>query len=242
MDKTVPAGAALLLDFIASKEAPEGYGTVYGNNQAKLATPLVRMTIADVIASGTNWTNRFGSSACGRYQFMKATLQGLVKELGLTGREVFGPDLQDRLGYHLLKRRGYEAFMSGSLSTAAFGLKIAQEWASFPVLAATKGQKRAVSRGQSYYAGDGLNKSLVSADAVEVALSKARKAGNAVPAGEPPILATVPPPTVPPIAIAPKPAPTGGLLRSGAQGAGGAVRSGLAGLYDTIHNAFARRA
>lgn len=242
MDKTVPAGAALLLDFIASKEAPEGYGTVYGNNQAKLAKPLTSMTLAEVIAAGPGWTRLFGSSACGRYQFMKATLEGLRDELGLTGRELFGPDLQDRLGYHLLKRRGYEAFMAGTLSTAGFGLKIAQEWASFPVLAATKGQKRAVSRGQSYYAGDGLNKSLVSADAVEVALSKVRKAGNAVPAGEPPTLATVPPPTVPPIAITPKPAPTGGLLRSGAQGAGGAVRSGLAGLYDAIHNALARKA
>ncbi|QIJ77127.1 DUF3380 domain-containing protein [Methylobacterium sp. NI91] len=35
-----------------------------------------------------------------------------------------------------------------------------------------------------------------------------------------------------------KPAPTGGLLRSGAQATGGAVRSGLAGLYDLIHTSF----
>lgn len=34
MDKTVPAGAALLLDFIASKEAPRGYGTVSGTYEA----------------------------------------------------------------------------------------------------------------------------------------------------------------------------------------------------------------
>ncbi|WP_205821040.1 hypothetical protein [Methylobacterium nonmethylotrophicum] len=214
MDKTVPAGAALLLDFIASKEAPRGYGTVYGNNQAKLAKPLTSMTLAEVIAAGPSWTRSFGSSACGRYQFMKATLEGLRDELGLTGREIFGPDLQDRLGYHLLKRRGYEAFMAGTLSVAGFGLKIAQEWASFPVLAPTKGQKRTVTRGQSYYAGDGLNKALVSADAVEVALSKARQAGNAVPAGPAPAIATVPATSVPPVAPAakPAPAPVGGLL------------------------------
>ncbi len=37
--------------------------------------------------------------------------------------------------------------------------------------------------------------------------------------------------------LTPQPAPSGGLLRSGAQATGGAVRSGLAGLYDTIRNA-----
>ena len=35
-----------------------------------------------------------------------------------------------------------------------------------------------------------------------------------------------------------KPAPVGGLVRSGVQATGGAVRSGLAGLYDLIHTAF----
>ncbi|WP_246775534.1 hypothetical protein [Methylobacterium aquaticum] len=228
MDKTVPAGAALLLDFIASKEAPMGYGTVYGNNQAKLPKPLTSMTLAEVIAAGPGWTRAFGSSACGRYQFMKATLEGLRDELKLTGREVFGPDLQDRLGYHLLKRRGYEAFMAGSLSTANFGLRIAQEWASFPVLAATRGQKRAVLRGQSYYAGDGLNKSLVSADAVEVALSKARQAGNAVPAPALPAVAVAPPPSVPNITPAPKPAPTGGLSSAPSPAPAGGLLSRIA--------------
>lgn len=35
-----------------------------------------------------------------------------------------------------------------------------------------------------------------------------------------------------------KPAPTGGLVRSGVQATGGAVRSGLAGLYNLIHTSF----
>ncbi|WP_298967773.1 hypothetical protein [uncultured Methylobacterium sp.] len=228
MDKTVPAGAAVLLDFIASKEAPRGYGTVYGDNQDKLPKPLTGMTLDEVIAAGPGWTKRFGSSAAGRYQFMRATLQGLKTELRLTGRELLDPDLQDRLGFHLLKRRGYVEFMGGSLSVAGFGLRIAQEWASFPVLASTKGSNRQVSRGQSYYAGDGLNKALVSADAVEVVLLKARAAGGG------PVSA------VPPVAKAP--APADGPVRAGVQATGGAVRSGLAGLYDAIRNALARKA
>ncbi len=48
------------------------------------------------------------------------------------------------------------------------------EWASLPVLTATKGAHRQVVRGQSYYAGDGLNKSLVKPERVEDVLRAVR--------------------------------------------------------------------
>ena len=54
-----------------------------------------------------------------------------------------------------------------------------------------------------------------------------------------PVDAIAPAPIAPP--ANPKPAPSGGLLRSSAQATGGAVRSGLAGLYDLIHNTLARK-
>lgn len=181
MDRTVPAGAALLLDFIGQTEAPRGYDTVYGNNQGKLAKPLTTMTLGEILSAQPGWTKSFGSSAAGRYQFMKATLDGLLAELGLSRTQKLDADLQDRLGYHLLKRRGYEAFMAGQIGLPEFGKRLAQEWASFPVLSATKGQKRSVQRGQSYYAGDGLNKALVKPEAVEAVLFKARAAAGAVP-------------------------------------------------------------
>ncbi|GEP12468.1 hypothetical protein [Methylobacterium gnaphalii] len=171
-----PAPAKRLLDFIASKEAPKGYDTVYGNHQASMPKSITSMTIDEVIADGPRRTKAYGSSAAGRYQFMAATLTALKKTLGLTGSEVMTPALQDALGYQLLKQRGYAAFMAGSMSVATFGLHIAQEWASFPVLADTKGQKRSVKRGQSYYAGDGLNHSLIGAAEVERALNSMRAA------------------------------------------------------------------
>ena len=164
------APARRLLDFIASKEAPKGYDTVFRNRMADMPRPLTSMTLNEVIAQGKWRTDTFGSSACGRYQFMKRTLQNLKAALRLTGSERFNADLQDRLGYKLLLDRGFARFIAGSMSVTASGLALAQEWASFPVLAATKGEKRQVSRGQSFYAGDGLNKALVSADAVEQAL------------------------------------------------------------------------
>jgi muramidase (phage lysozyme) len=168
---TLPAGAKQLLDFIASYEAPHGYGTVYGNHQGSLPKALTSMTLDEVIAAGPTWTHKFGSSACGRYQFMHDTLKGLKSEMGLTGRELMAPEFQDRLAYRLLQRRGFDRFMVGRLSVADFGLHLAQEWASFPVLANCKGAHRQVARGQSYYAGDGLNKALVKPVAVEKVLT-----------------------------------------------------------------------
>lgn len=102
---------------------------------------------------------------------------GLLKEVSAIERtDIFTPDLQDRLGYHLLKRRGYEEFAAGNLPLVEFGKRLAREWASLPVLADTKGASRNVSRGQSFYAGDGLNKALVKPERVEAVLKRVLEA------------------------------------------------------------------
>lgn len=194
MDKTVPAGAALLLDFVyateTSKDAPACYEVIYGNRQAALTKPITAMTLAEIQEAQKTWATkawagRFGStkasSATGAPQFMRATLASLIAELKLSTSQKLDGNLQDRLAYHLLKRRGYSEFMAGKISRAEFGKRLAQEWASFPVLADTQGAHRKVARGQSYYAGDGLNKALVAPGAVESVLDKVKAAGNAVP-------------------------------------------------------------
>lgn len=204
MDRTVPTGAALLLDFIGGIEAPRGYDTIYGNNQGKLPQPLTSMTLGDIIDAQKSWTKRFKSSAAGRYQFMRATLVDLSRELLLSGAQVFNADFQDRLGFHLLKRRGYEAFMAGKISRTEFGKRLAQEWASLPVLAPTQGGSRKVSRGQSFYAGDGLNKSLVKPETVEALLERV-KAASSEPVRHEPVKPIVPPQA--PVPPQPAPAP-----------------------------------
>lgn len=188
MDRTVPAGAALLLDFIGSIEAPRGYDTIYGNNQNKLPKPITKMTLGELIDAQASFTKRFKSSASGRYQFMRATLQDLSRELGLRGTQVFDADLQDRLGYHLLIRRGYNEFVSGKISRTEFGKRLAQEWASFPVLAAVQGAHRKLQRGETFYAGDALNKALVTPAKIEAVLNKVKTAGNAQRAVEPAVI------------------------------------------------------
>ncbi len=183
MDRTVPAGAALLLDFIAQTEVGSigraSYDVIYGHNQNKLPKPITKMTLGELIDAQVSFTKRFKSSASGRYQFMRATLQDLSRELGLRGTQVFDPDLQDRLGYHLLIRRGYNEFISGKISRTEFGKRLALEWASFPVLAAVKGAHIDLKRGQSYYTGDPLNKALVTPAKIEAILNKVKTAGAA---------------------------------------------------------------
>lgn len=175
MDRTVPAGAALLLDFIGDTEAPNGYGTIFGNNQGKLAKPVTSMTLAEVQTAQPKWSKKYGSSATGRYQFMFATLKGLIAELSLSGGQKLDADLQDRLGFHLLKRRGYQSYISGKIDLIEFGKRLSQEWASFPVLADCQGAHRKLKRGQSYYAGDGLNKALVKPEKVETILKRVKE-------------------------------------------------------------------
>ena len=192
---SIPAPARRLLDFIGGKEAPRGYDTVFGNRMAQMPKPLTTMTVDEVITQGKWRTDTFGSSAAGRYQFMRNTLTSLKQTERLTGREVMTPALQDRLGYALLLRRGYAKFMAGQLSVAGFGLGLAQEWASFPVLAATKGAHRQVQRGQTYYLGDGLNKVLATAGEVEAVLNQ-MLAMPAVAVADAPVV-TIPAPTLP---------------------------------------------
>ncbi|QBJ13180.1 hypothetical protein EYD00_07130 [Agrobacterium sp. 33MFTa1.1] len=181
----VPLHAQNLLDFIGDIEAPQGYDTIFGNRQGNLAIPLTQMTYGNIVDAQANWgsktwvRNNWGhktaSSAAGRYQFMRATLQGIAKEIRtIDGRTIFAPSLQDRLGYYLLLRRGYSEFIAGKLNLVQFGLNLAKEWASFPVLSETDGAHRRVARGQSYYAGDGVNKSLVKPEQVEQRLRHVR--------------------------------------------------------------------
>ena len=214
MDKTVPRGAAILLDFVrrteVGTEGRDGYDVIYGFNQDELPKPITKMTVAEVQQAQPSWSRRFGSSATGAYQFMHATLGDLRKELGLRAAQIFDPDLQDRLAYHLLKRRGYELFMGGQISRTEFGDRLAMEWASFPVLRDRTGAHRQIKRGQSYYAGDGVNKALVGPEAFEAVLDAVKAAGSG---------AVQPPPPEPPEPAGPPVVTIGGVTLGAAAAA-----------------------
>lgn len=179
--------AASLLALIrrgeADKTNDEAYTVIIGNRQGKLAKPITSMTLDEVLTQQQRWIkNRWGSAA-GAYQIIRKTLAALKDSLKLTGKERFDPALQDRLAEELLRQRGLEDFVSGKLSVAAFGLSLAKEWASLPVLTAVKGAREDVDRGSSYYSGDGVNRSRIQPAEIEAVLAGLR--GTAPPAPAP---------------------------------------------------------
>lgn len=158
-----------LLAFIRRAETGRddrpSYDTMFGFRP--ISPPLTTMTIDQAIAAGPEWTRRHGSSAAGAYQFMNATLRDLKAGIGLYGNARMTPHTQDMMAFTLLSRRGYQEFMRGDLPPADFAKRLAMEWASFPVLEETQGRHRMLRRGESYYAGDALNKARVQPEAVE---------------------------------------------------------------------------
>ena len=201
MNANVPSGAAMLLDFIGKAETgvtgSEAYGVVVFNQRGKRPKPLTEYTIEGLRAAQKVWAKNGWSvkgkkvrgSAAGKYQIIRPTLLGLVSDLGIPGSAKFSADLQDRLGYRLLTIRGWQAFTSGQVTPAAFALQLAKEWASMPVLSTVQGRSRIVHRGDSYYAGDGVNSSQKRAEELEAVLIAALATKSPVQ----PVPATPPP-------------------------------------------------
>lgn len=158
-----------------------GYNADYRNDDK---WDLVNKTFDQVRALGRSQVVPQGeaSSAIGGYQFLTTTLDYLKKELRLTGQEVMNPEFQDDLAIALMiKKRPSNSFMKlarGEIDIFKFSDGLAREWASLPVLYRQKGSRRTVERGQSYYAGDGLNKALVSAVEFEGVLQRVASQGR----------------------------------------------------------------
>ena len=180
--------AAKLLDFVSGPESGGNYNAYFGH--ANSTKDLSGMTLNEILQFQHDLVHVQGlpSSATGRYQFMPATLQGLMSQMHLTGNERFTPEMQDNLALQLLKNRGLEQWQKGQLSDAAFMNNLAYEWASLPN----------PHTGMSQYHGDGLNKSLVTPGQVQGVLNGARGLAS----GETPAAPAAPAPSAP-AAIAP---------------------------------------
>lgn len=174
--KPVPHPAKVLLDFISGPESRGDYEAWSSFKQKNLPKPLTQSTLAEVLEYQRNWRSVGGiSSAAGRYQIIRKTLLMLCKMLGLQGDELFDEGMQDRLGYQLLKIRGYDAWMAREIDNTKFANNLAREWASLPVVTTQKNYKGVwIKPGTSYYAGDGLNSHGVSAQNTLTTLMTAR--------------------------------------------------------------------
>lgn len=172
------AQAEPVLALIRKHESRGDYGIVYGGIAKDLRPKdLQAMTISEV-QSWQNGVVRVGaaSSAAGAYQIIRKTLESLVTDMGIPTSDKFGKDTQDKMGMQLLRRRGFGSFISGIKSHDDMAIDLAKEWASMPVPKKMRGASRDLVAGQSYYAGDGLNKAHATVAEVMDALSAAKNA------------------------------------------------------------------
>lgn len=153
-----------LLNLLAKGEATNGADPYISLYPSTTEPALIQMTLAEVDRFQTQRINAgIGSSACGRYQFVRQTLRDCVGYLGVDpARTRFTPDVQDALILARLKEfRQLNEWLAGTLPTDRFMIKMAQEFASMPVPYPMQGRYIAVQKGETYYAGDNLNRSKV---------------------------------------------------------------------------------
>jgi muramidase (phage lysozyme) len=157
---------APLRSLIRSLEAPQGYNQIYGGISTSdyPSIPVTQMTVGQVLDWQDSIDSKYPSEATGGYQFMEDTLRGLVSSGVASKSELFSPAVQERLATALMVKRGLNNYIAGSISDVTFAQNLSKEWASLP--AQTKDRKGRAATGQSYYAGDGLNKSHTTMQAV----------------------------------------------------------------------------
>lgn len=160
-----------LLDFVAGYESRGNYNAYYGN-AGNQRINLTGMTLNQVQEFQAGLARRTGSSAAGRYQIMQYTMPDIMRGMGLTGNEMFTPELQDEMGMWLLKRRGLDRYLAGEISPQAFGDNLAQEWAALPRFSEyRRSDGVTVGPGQSHYANDSMgNKALIDRDTTMAAI------------------------------------------------------------------------
>ena len=145
---TTPSGNVVgrLLEYIGKKESNGNYNILVGG---KTEPNLTNMTVAEVLEYQRGMRQRgHESTAVGKYQIIRGTLESLIKEGYASPDDKFSAGIQDRLAVGLLKRRGLEKYQAGKMSKDNFADNLSKEWASLPY-----------NTGQSYYAGVGSNKS-----------------------------------------------------------------------------------
>jgi muramidase (phage lysozyme) len=157
-----------ILDFIAQLESRGNYNAVIGNAQA--TNDLGSRTIDQIYGMmGQLLNSGQPSTAVGRYQIIKMTMETLQPRLNLAGSDKFTPEVQDHLALQLLIGRGYQRWWIGQLSDQQFAHALSLEWASLP---------DPDNGGKSHYDGVGPNHALTTVDKVCEMLGRARAAKN----------------------------------------------------------------
>lgn len=158
-----PASYAPLLQLIAKVESKGNYNAYFGN-AANSSVDFTKMSVAEVMQWQSEYVQQGSpSNAVGKYQIVSTTLAGLVRELNIDTSKKFDQAMQDAMAITLLERRGAERYINNELTRDEFAANLAKEWAALPKVVGE-------NPNDSYYASDGLNRSLVSVDEVRRAI------------------------------------------------------------------------
>jgi hypothetical protein len=163
----------ILLDFISGGYWGDQLGNPVGESNGNYLAYYGHVDSTKDLCSMMLWeiyqfqdNMPLGSTAIGRYQFLKGTLQGLQRQNELPSTELFTEELQDRLAVDLLVGRGYRDWWRGELSDEEFAHNISMEWACLP---------DPENGGKSHYDGDDIgNHASTTLDCVYEMLRRAR--------------------------------------------------------------------
>jgi conjugal transfer mating pair stabilization protein TraG len=130
-DSVTQGKVGKVLDLIAGPESGGRYDAVY---PGKRRPEILDMTLDELVADQRERGRFTGSSASGRYQYIRKTLSSVVRQMGLdTSKEKFTPKLQDEIAiFHLRANHGLDRWLSGSMSNEQFLNRLAGTWAGIP--------------------------------------------------------------------------------------------------------------
>ena len=148
-----------LLNLIARYESRGNYNVILGGKTVPELTKMTLNQVYDFQRSMVKGGKE--SSAVGRYQYIRSSLEMVANQLGLDpATTVFDPKTQDAIAiYDLRKRAGLDSWLAGQLSDEEFLNRVSKIWASIPT-----------ASGGSFYAGVGSNKAGVSSQNALAAL------------------------------------------------------------------------
>lgn len=173
--KTSDPATDHLLDFIAggvptnpSGESCGNYNATFGDPNGKTYGDLSKKTLAQIYEMQTEMVNKNGvSSATGRYQALKGTLEEYQERQGLKDNALFTQQLQDEFGVTKMADRGYSKWWHAEINDDEFMHRLSCEWASLP---------DPYNNGKSHYDGDSAgNHASCGLDDFRLALFEARK-------------------------------------------------------------------
>lgn len=126
--------AALERGYNSGYDVTLGYGKFDPEWFNSKEESLENLAVGEVINLQTDILNHpendMNSSAVGKWQLTRRTLRDLIKRkvIDINMSDKFTPELQDKIFYALVERRGYSAYQSGKISKDEFMQNLKKEW------------------------------------------------------------------------------------------------------------------